>query len=139
MLEKLNHLLHFPTWIFTLYYIDKIFRWFKMFHILKALIFPILKKKIWFDIILTYCQKIKKVKKKKAIEEKCEKYTWHGTFSRLAALGITFSKKQKQKPFLHAVFRSMCTKFQVSIVFRLVRRSRIDRDTHQTTNIYTSK
>ena len=62
----------------------------------------------------------------KAIEEICEKSTWHGSFSILAAVTGIWSKKTKN-PFLDKVNGSMCAKFQVCIVFRLARR----RETHK--------
>ena len=57
----------------------------------------------------------------KMIEEICRKSMWHGSFLRLAALRVIFFKKTK-KLFLEKVYGSMCTKFEVCIVFRLSRR-----------------
>ena len=51
----------------------------------------------------------------------CGKSMWHGSFSLLAVLRVTFSKKTK-KPFLDIWSRGVFV--QVCIVFRLTRRSR---------------
>ena len=60
------------------------------------------------------------------MEEMCAKATRPDSFSRLAALRVTFSKRQ----FLDIFLGSVCTKFQVCIVFRLVGKSRTDKPTN---------
>ena len=68
-----------------------------------------------------------------AIEEICGKSTWLGNFSRLADLGVVFFEKIKN-PILDMAYRSVCTKFQVCIVFRLARSSRTTPHTHKPTD-----
>ena len=69
----------------------------------------------------------------KAIKKISRKSTWYGNFSRLAALRVIFSKKNKKNTFLDKVYGNMCTKFQVCIVFSLARR----RDKNEYINTYT--
>ena len=79
---------------------------------------------------IKYLETLKKTQNM-AIEELCGKSMRHSSFSRLVAVTENFSKKTKNL-FLDKVYGSMCTKFQVCIVFRSARR----RDTNHT---YTSE
>ena len=69
----------------------------------------------------------------KAIEEICVKSTWHGSFSRLAALRGIFRKNKKT--LLDKVNGSICAKFQVCIVVSVAGR----RDTNKYINKYIHK